>query len=448
MKVIVFAAAAAASLLCATAVAAAPPPSGKAGGRAEHAHAPGTTPVHGRRDSGVECPRSLNCDFAPAAYAQNSASPGDYGNYDLANRPGDGLAIRYVVVHDTESSYDSTLQEFQNPLAYVSAHYVTRSSDGHVTQLVRTKDVAWQAGNWYVNTHSIGIENEGYALDGSWFTRALYGSLAKLIRYQADRFGISLDREHVIGHDQVPGTDAAHQPGMHWDPGPFFDWAKLMALAGAPITPAHGDRSGRIVTIDPDFATNLQTVTGCSGGVCAPASPQPSNFVYLHTQPDASSPLVSDPLLAAAGVEPNGVGTTDGWDWGDKAVTGETFAVAGRQGSWLGLWYGGQVAWLDDSQRAVIAGHGLLVTPKAGLASIPVYGTAYPSSISTATLGYTIAAGQQYVASDLVGADHYTATTYDAPSTYHVDTSDEQFYAIQFNHRLAYVRASDVEVVR
>jgi N-acetyl-anhydromuramyl-L-alanine amidase AmpD len=439
MKFTVLAAAIVAALACVGAAAAAPPPSGKSGGHAEHPNAPGMKALHGRKDSGVECPPSLQCDYVPAAYAQNSASPGDYGNYDLANRPYDGLTIRYVVVHDTESSYDSTLQEFQNPLSYVSAHYVTRASDGHVTQLVPTKDIAWQAGNWYVNTHSIGIENEGYALDPSWPTNAIYSSLSKLIRYEADRFHIPLDREHVIGHDQVPGTDANHVAGMHWDPGPFFDWSRLMAMAGAPITPAHGDRTGRIVTIDPSFATNLNVVTGCSGGVCAPSSPQPTNFVYLHTQPSADSPLITDPLL--------GSGTTDGADWGDKAVTGETFVTAARQGDWTAIWYAGQEAWFQDD-RATIPGSGVLIEPKPGLASIAVYGTAYPSSISTATEGYTIPAGQQYVASDLVSADHYTATTYNDPSSYTIERSNEQFFAIQFNHRLAYVRASDVTVIR
>jgi len=52
---------------------------------------------------------------------------------------------------------------------------------------------------------------------------AAYRSLARLTRYLADRNGIPLDREHLIGHDQVPGPTAAYQPGMHWDPGPYFD---------------------------------------------------------------------------------------------------------------------------------------------------------------------------------------------------------------------------------
>lgn len=76
--------------------------------------------------SAAECPPSLHCDFVPAAYQQNSSDPGDYGNYDLANRPSDGDVIRYIVIHDTEVSFDNTVAEFQNPLAYVSAHYVTR----------------------------------------------------------------------------------------------------------------------------------------------------------------------------------------------------------------------------------------------------------------------------------------------------------------------------------
>ena len=425
-------------------------PSGKPGGHAENrsAHA---ARLHGARSSGAECPPGLRCRFLPAAYAQNSSSPYDYGNYDLADRPSDGLAIRYVVVHDTEEGYDPTLAEFQDSHAYVSAHYVIRSADGLVTQMVPTKDVAWHAGNWYVNTHSVGIENEGFALAGAqWFTPRLYHSLARLTRYQAERFGFPLDRAHVIGHDQVPGPSSPYQAGMHWDPGPYFDWARFMALVGAPLRPEGTAGTDPIVTIDPSWKTDEPPVTGCGDGTEA-CPQQPASFVYLHTAPSADSPLVSDPYLAAAGVEPDGVGTTLAWDWGDKASTGEQYAVAGRSGDWLGIWFGGQEAWLYDphgKQAATIPGSGTLITPKAGLASIPVYGAAYPSSYSTATLDrYSIPAGQTYVAKDLVTADHYSASTFDDPSSYVVQSSPEQFYEIFFNHRIAYVRKDDVDVV-
>jgi hypothetical protein len=307
--------------------------------------------------------------------------------------------------------------------------------------MVATKNVAWQAGNWWINTHSVGIENEGFAVDASFYTQQLYRSLARLTRYTAERYGIPLDREHIVGHDQVPGPTAAFQAGMHWDPGPYFDWSQFMALLGAPINSSGSDETGRVVTIDPNFATNQPVVRDCQGsGGTLP--PQPTNFVYLHTAPSDGAPLVDDPLLP-------GPATTCANDWGDKAVTGQSFAVADRQGDWIAIWYGGEKAWFEDPAGAstAIPGGGTLVRPKAGLASIPVDGRAYPSSVSTATLGYTIPAGQTYVARDLVGADYYDATTFNAPLTYSVISSNEKFYEISFNHRIAFLRASDVEVV-
>jgi hypothetical protein len=424
-----------------------PSPSGKA----THHHAGGSAHHHGGPRSAAECPPFLRCDFVPAAYQQNSADPGDYGNYDLADRPADGLAVRFVVIHDTELDFDSTVAEFQNPLAYVSAHYVIRSADGHVTQMVPTKDVAWHAGNWWINSHAVGIENEGFATELSqWFTPQLYSSLARLTRYLAWKYHVPLDREHLIGHDQVPGPTAPYQAGMHWDPGPYFDWARFMQLVGAPLTGGHDHGTARVVTIAPNFRTNKPVVTYCDTTPCRTLPPQPSNFVYLHTAPSESSPLVSDPLLSGTSLEPDGVGTTQANDWGDKAVTGQTFAVAGRSGDWTAIWYGGQEAWfLDPHGSSALAGHGVLVTPKAGSGAIPVYGRAYPDSVGgTATLGYTIPEGQAYVATDLVGADYYQATTFNSPADYQVITGPERYFEISFNHRIAFVRASDVDVVR
>jgi hypothetical protein len=95
-------------------------PSGKVGGRVENGSAR-VSQLAGKT-TGAECPPGLKCQFLPAAYAQNSSSPYDYGNYDLADRPADGLAIRYVVVHDTEVRYGPTLAEFQDSHAYASSH--------------------------------------------------------------------------------------------------------------------------------------------------------------------------------------------------------------------------------------------------------------------------------------------------------------------------------------
>ena len=112
-----------------------------------------------------ECPTDLDCRYDAARFAQNSSDPADYGNYDTANRPKD-TKIKYIVIHDMEGSYESSIAWFKDPRSYVAAHYMIRSSDGQVTQMVQNKDVGWHSGNWYMNMHSIGVEHEGFAASG------------------------------------------------------------------------------------------------------------------------------------------------------------------------------------------------------------------------------------------------------------------------------------------
>ena len=393
------------------------------------------------RDSTVECPPGLDCRFSAAAYQQNSSDPGDYGNYDLATRPTGGLDIRFIVIHDAETSYAGTIAIFQNPLAYVSAHYVLRSSDGQVTQMVQTKNVAWHAGNWNFNMHAIGYEHEGFAIQGTtWYTDKMYQASAALSRYLAAKYHIPLDRAHIIGHDDVPGPSTGFVAGMHWDPGPFWDWARYMQLLGAPIHPT--DHGGNIVTIAPNFQRNQPQVRDCQG-TGALQAPQPANFVYLRTGPSFNSPLFNDPGLHTGG-------TDCANDWGDKAVTGQDFYRVDRQGDWDAIWYAGSKVWFYDPKgHDVVSTAGTVVTPKAGATSIPVYGRAYPESISTATMTqYSIAAGQRYVSYEKVKGDYYDAPTFNDLANYHLITGNSEFYLIRFNHRLAYVRASDVDVIQ
>ena len=83
--------------------------------------------------------------------------------------------------------------------------------------------------------HSIGVEHEGFAAQGAtWYTESLYESSAALVRHLAHEYGVPLDRAHIIGHDQVPGITPANVAGMHWDPGPYWDWQHYMTLLGAP----------------------------------------------------------------------------------------------------------------------------------------------------------------------------------------------------------------------
>ncbi len=401
-----------------------------------------------------ECPAGLVCHFIPAAYVINTpGDPTDYGNYDLADREANGLDVRYIVIHNTETSYNEAIDIFLNPLSYVSAHYVIRSSDGDITQMVRSKDVAYQAGNWFINTHSIGIEHEGVAIEGAtWYTEAMYRASARLVRYLADKYNIPLDRAHIIGHDDVPGISATSQRNMHWDPGPFWDWAHYMELLGAPLVRVPELRDRNLVMINPAFNTNRPAVRGCDPEPCRPTVRQPSNFVYLYQSPSFDAPFIVDPA------KPNVDGDL-AENWGDKASTGQMFWRVEQRGDWSAIFFGGQTAWFYNPRNAPTAGGvgGMAVTPKAGKTSIPVYGTGYPDPSSFPAgipvrarnpLQYTIPAGQAYVAMDLVGGDFYYAPTYTFnPADHLVVKGPEKFYQIFFNHRFAFVKADDVDVV-
>lgn len=160
----------------------------------------------------------LSTDYPPAHWVAAYS-----GNYTNVNRPST-YPINYVVIHTTQGSYAGTISWFQNPSSNVSAHYVVRSSDGDVTQMVRDEDYAWHAGNSTYNHESIGIEHEGFVDDASWYTEAMYQASAALTAYKCDEFGIPKTRSRIIAHSEVPGA-------THTDPGPNWDWAHYMELA-------------------------------------------------------------------------------------------------------------------------------------------------------------------------------------------------------------------------
>jgi hypothetical protein len=156
----------------------------------------------------------------------------DPANFTVADRPFDH-PIDTIVIHETQGSYAGTVNWFADPRADASAHFVIRSSDGAITQMVHEKDIAWHAGNWDVNTRSIGIEHEGYVGDCSWNTYAMYSSSAELVAHLAARYGIPVDRAHIIGHSEVPDPNQPGQYGgidHHTDPGPCWDWNLYMSL--------------------------------------------------------------------------------------------------------------------------------------------------------------------------------------------------------------------------
>lgn len=114
-----------------------------------------------------------------------------------------------MVVHGTQGSYASAVDWFQTPDPGVSTHYVVRSWDGQIAQCVDDTNIAWHAGSWHANRHSIGIEHEEYLDDPAWFTTPMYRSSARLVAYLCSWYGIPIDRWHIIGIIRSPRQSAA-----------------------------------------------------------------------------------------------------------------------------------------------------------------------------------------------------------------------------------------------
>lgn len=166
-------------------------------------------------------------DYGPAIW--NAAYSGNY----TASR---SQAISAVTIHTTQGSYAGTISWFTNASANVSAHYVIRSSDGQVTQMVRDAHTAWHVGSQ--NGYTLGIEHEGYVSSSSWYTTAMYNASAALVRHMCSKYGISCASAYrgaassginvlstsvkIKGHQHYAGQSHT-DPGIHWNWSRYYD---------------------------------------------------------------------------------------------------------------------------------------------------------------------------------------------------------------------------------
>ena len=168
--------------------------------------------------------------------------------------------VSAVVIHYTEGSYAGCISWFKNCESSVSAHYVIRSSDGQITQMVREKDKAWHART--ANGYTIGIEHEAYGNIWSFFTEEMYQSSADLVRSICSRYesinglrtfyrdtldnGTCLNNGlHSLGGEEACIKIRGHQhypDQTHTDPGPYWDWNYYFKLIneGTPETVLEG----------------------------------------------------------------------------------------------------------------------------------------------------------------------------------------------------------------
>jgi len=169
------------------------------------------------RVPGVQKPRKEGeVDFGSARWVAASEA-----NWRRADRP-DDYGIEMVIVHVTQGSFDSAVRAFQDPGHRAATHYIV-GQDGRIAQMIRELDVAYHAGNRDYNERSIGIEHEAFVDRPQDLTDEMYEASARLTARICARYDIPVDRKHIIGHIEVPGTD-------HTDPGPHWDWDRYMKL--------------------------------------------------------------------------------------------------------------------------------------------------------------------------------------------------------------------------
>jgi N-acetyl-anhydromuramyl-L-alanine amidase AmpD len=170
-------------------------------------------------------------DYPPALWDQANT-----GNFSVGRG---GNAITNVAIHTVQGSYSSCISWFNNPAANVSAHYVVRSSDGQITQMVLEKDRAWHVADH--NYYTIGIEHEGFVNDASWYTNAMYNSSAALVRDICRDNNIDPTKAYrgasTSGYDPKPitvrikghhhytqnTTDKHTDPGINWNYVKYYD---------------------------------------------------------------------------------------------------------------------------------------------------------------------------------------------------------------------------------
>jgi len=178
--------------------------------------------------------KSLN--YGPALW---NAAPSC--NYSGRN----GSQISAVTIHTVQGTYAGAISWGLNCNAQVSYHYVVRSSDGQVTQMVLESNKAWHVGN--ENSYTVGIEHEGYVSNAAWYTPSLYQSSANLVKdITQSGYGINPKRTY----DGVGSTSTqllgncirikGHQHyanQSHTDPGIHWNWNKFYGLINDTYNP-------------------------------------------------------------------------------------------------------------------------------------------------------------------------------------------------------------------
>lgn len=132
-----------------------------------------------------------------------------------------------IVIHYTgDNSLQGALSWLCSRESGVSSHLVI-AKDGTVYQLIPFNQGAWHAGvseydgRKYVNSFSVGIENQG--MGDVWPDAQVEANRAVI-----EALGKAYPIDDIVGH-----SDVAMPPGRKSDPGPNYPWDKVSTVKEA-----------------------------------------------------------------------------------------------------------------------------------------------------------------------------------------------------------------------
>jgi N-acetyl-anhydromuramyl-L-alanine amidase AmpD len=126
-------------------------------------------------------------------------------------------------------TYAGAISWFHNCDAEVSAHFVIRSSDGEITQVVEVNNTAWHCGASgypYNNSRSIGVEHEATITNPElWNSMPMLQASASMASYFCNEYEIPKERNlpGINGHQDMPGTNTMCPGNLPW-----LTWMSLL----------------------------------------------------------------------------------------------------------------------------------------------------------------------------------------------------------------------------
>lgn len=138
----------------------------------------------------------------------------------------DGDKVQYFVVHhaaDTRPVEEQRDRFMKANDRNVSPNWLI-GKDGSISEIVPPdKFRAWTSGEFDYN--AVTVETQNTSGDPTWgISEESHIAIAKLVAWASKRYGFPIDRQHVIGHREVPGAATAC-------PGPSMDLEKIVQYA-------------------------------------------------------------------------------------------------------------------------------------------------------------------------------------------------------------------------